>query len=486
MRIDDDIFRPALDENLLLAGPQTATGRVVTWMFIIGSVSHLLLGDAWQGEWLMANLIYVAGLVLLAWRGAVAGWMLCAIGLLAPLLFMRDILTQSMIMLFWSLVACVGLGYDAYQRGEQDPSKRPDDGGLGEWVMLDAFRGITIATYLLAAFHKFNHDFLNPTFSCANYGLVELVDYWGFSEAIIPGWLAAAAPALVLAAEVSIPMLHLVGRRHLAWLVAVLFHIPLTLTMAPAFAYVMFAGHAAFLTSGDLRRIRDAARSKYILAAALGAVFTAASIWLHGEARDWTFVVREWWIWTLAVGLLAVFPLWSRQIWRPGDEQPASPSGRARMWAGVAIALFVLNGLTPYLGIQYQHAGAMVSNLRIDKGCWNHVVVPEQVRLTDDYIRVDEVYFGAPGRNDEYEDIVVRQLWSPPQIRQMRRNWCHPDARPFYLRGEFRGRDFLIEDLCDGKPLPFEDAGMFGVEVFGDYLRFQKNLERECPQACIH
>jgi hypothetical protein len=128
----------------------------------------------------------------------------------------------------------------------------------------------------------------------------------------------------------------------------------------------------------------------------------------------------------------------------------------------------------------------MVSNLRIDKGCWNHVVVPEQVRLTDDYIRVDEVYFGAPGRNDEYEDIVVRQLWSPPQIRQMRRNWCHPDARPFYLRGEFRGRDFLIEDLCDGKPLPFEDAGMFGVEVFGDYLRFQKNLERECPQACIH
>ena len=55
-----------------------------TWVFIIGSVCHLLLGDAWQGEWLMANLIYALGLAsLLAWRGAAVGWAFCAVGLLA-------------------------------------------------------------------------------------------------------------------------------------------------------------------------------------------------------------------------------------------------------------------------------------------------------------------------------------------------------------------------------------------------------------------
>jgi hypothetical protein len=146
----------------------------------------------------------------------------------------------------------------------------------------------------------------------------------------------------------------------------------------------------------------------------------------------------------------------------------------------------MLNGLTPYLGVQYRHTAAMVSNLRIDRGCWNSLVFPESMRLTDDYIRVDEVHFGTPGRIPEYETIVREQLWSPPRIRQMRRKWCREQIRPFYMRGRFRDREWVIEDLCASEELPFEDAGVFGVEIFGDYLRFQKNLERECPQACIH
>jgi hypothetical protein len=482
MKTDDDIFRPALDETPWLAGPQTATGRVATWFFVIGSISHLLLGDAWQDEWLMANLIYCVGLAFLAWRGAAVGWALCVVGLLAPLLFLRDILTQSMILVFWSTTAALGLGYDGFRRSDAD---EPVD-HTGEWTMLSVFRGVTVATYILAGFHKLNHDFLNPTYSCANYGMVELLEYWNVSADVPPGWLTAAAPALVLIAELGIPALHLVGRRHLAWPLAVFFHIPLTLTMAPAFAFVMFAGHAAFATREDIEQMRQMARWKFGAAALLAVACVAVSKTLHGDIPEWTLLLRHWWLWALGFGLLFAFPPWRWDVWSPQSEQPDSRTRGARYLAGICVALFVLNGLTPYIGIQYQHAGAMVSNLRIDEGCWNHTLIPESVRLTDDYIRVDEVYFREPGQNREYEQIVERQLWSPPQLRQMRRNWCHPGARPFYLKGTFRGREFVIEDLCSHEPLPFDDAGMFGVEVFGDYLRFQKNLQRECPQACIH
>ena len=112
------------------------------------------------------------------------------------------------------------------------------------------------------------------------------------------------------------------------------------------------------------------------------------------------------------------------------------------------VALYVLHGLTPYLGVQYQHAGAMLSNLRIDEGCWNSAVVPESVRITDDYVRIDDVYFRKPGLNAEYEEIVRTQLWSPPQILQMRRNWCRDESRPLFLSGTFRGETWTIYDLC--------------------------------------
>ena len=87
---------------------------------------------------------------------------------------------------------------------------------------------------------------------------------------------------------------------------------------------------------------------------------------------------------------------------------------------------------------------------------------------------------------EEYEQIVLEQLWSPPQILQMRRNWCRDETRPFHISGTFRDRRFTVEDVCIEQPLPFPDDGMFDRSVFPDFLRYQKNLMKECPQRCIH
>ena len=129
----------------------------------------------------------------------------------------------------------------------------------------------------------------------------------------------------------------------------------------------------------------------------------------------------------------------------------------------------------------------MLSNLRIDSGCWNSLIAGESVRLSDEHVRIDHVYFREPGRLTEYEDIVTGGLWSPPQIRQMQRNWCKTRLRPFYVAGTFRGKPFVVEDVCEvSEPLPFEEMTLWGKPIFGDYLRFQKNLKRQCPQACLH
>ncbi|QDG53254.1 hypothetical protein FIV42_21650 [Persicimonas caeni] len=495
-QIDIAALRRDRPLEVALWGPQSLVGRIVTWVFVFASACHLWLADAWQLEWLFANVVYLVGLALLCWRKAAVGWLLSAVGLAIPLFFHRDQLTQSLILLLFASTAGFSLIFDALRQtapattdsgtsGRQDPADMRL--ALGEWTFLSVFRGVTVVTYLLAVLHKINREFLDPQYSCAVYGLDELFTYWNLPLDVLPMPMMQLAPWLVLLAEGGIALFYLLGRRHVAWTLMAAFHIPLTLTMAPAFVFVMLVGHAAFLRLEDVSRLRAVLARHWPILGMTAALLTTASLLAHNNLPEWTMIPREWLLWGLLLTLSVAFPLWKKETWRPDRAPHPKPPRRTRLWPVVAVVgFFALNGLTPYLGVQYQHAGAMVSNLRIDRGCWNSLVFPESVRLTEDYIRVEETYFAEPGHIVEYEQIVLEQLWSPPQFRQMRRNWCRDEVRPFYLRGTFRGREFVIEDLCAGEPLPFADAGVFGVEIFGDYLRFQKNLERECPQTCIH
>ena len=439
--------------------------RLVVWCFVVGSVCHLWLADAWQWEWLPANLLYVVGIAILAWRGALAGWLLSGLGLALPLLFHRDVLTQSMFLLFVSLAGVWATG-----RGERD-------------AFLKTVRWLTILVYGLAVFHKLNADFLNPQYSCALYGLDEVAGYWHLPTISASSPLAEGVPWLILGSEAAIAVLHVAGYRRICWSFAVGFHIFLTFTMAPAFVFVMLVGHAAFARPADLRQLGDLLARRWPALSTIALLATTASIAAHRELPDWSMIPREFALWGLLAALIWAFPPWRAAGW-VRDGGPPADGGR---WLPrIAAALFLLNGLTPYLGLQYQHTAAMVSNLRIDRGCWNHLLVPESTRLQDPYIRIEEAYFGEPGAIPDYEEVVERQLWSPPQIRQMRRNWCRPEVRPFHLTGTYRGESFAIEDLCADEPLPFGEWRVFGEAVFGDFLRFQKNLRRRCPQTCIH
>ena len=439
------LFDPVGDVRLL----------VFRWAFVLGSAAHLWLADPWRTlDWLPANLIYLIGLGLVAWRGAAAGYALCAAGALIPVLFLHDQLTQSVLLGLMAAGAAWCL------------ARRRPDGALA------AAQWLTIGTYLLAFFHKLNADFLDAGTSCAVYGAGKTATYWGMDLDL--SGLGVGLILAVLAVEAGIALLHIAGLRWLAWTLAVAFHIPLTLTMAPAFAFVMFAGHAAFVTRDDLDFL--AGRSRLLVGmAAPGAVITAVSLWLHGALPEWTMVPKEWLLWwaLMALGVC----LWLRRGLLGADlRRPRLPPWEA--WA--VVGAFVLCGLSPYLGLQFQHAAAMLSNLRVDEGCWNHVVVPEGVRLTDDYVRIDDASLLREGAIPDYEALLEDHLWGPGLLQYTVDNWCKPSVRPIRIQGRFRGRPFLIEDACDGLGDEIGDARIAGL------LRFQKFLVKKCPQACIH
>jgi len=469
--------------RLLNSGLDDRRYQFVVWAFVVGSICHLLLPRVWQWEWLAADLVYLAGLGVLVWRGAFVGWVLAAVGLAIPLLFHRDPLTQSVILLVVSGAGVCATGWAAVRCTR---TKAESGGGRAAAdAFLRSVRGLTIVVYALAAFHKLNADFLDPTYSCAVYGLRAVAEHWNLAPLEPPGCYAVAVPILVLGAEAVVALLHAAGVRRIAWTVALAFHIVLTFTLAPAFVFVMLVGHAAFATGEDLELLGAVLRRRWPALTGVVAAATSASLWMHGGWPPVTLLLREVAVWGLIALVVGAFPPWTAEAWSRRDGS-RSGNGVARWLPAAVVVSFAVNGVTPYLGLQYQHTAAMVSNLRIDRGCWNSIVVPEAVRIRDPYIRVEEVYFGEPGRDPEYERVVREHLWSPPQIRQMRRNWCGPGERPLYLRGSHRGESFEIEDLCAGRPLPFGEWRVFGVALFGDLLRFQKNLKRDCPQQCIH
>lgn len=474
----------------VLQGSQHLTYRIVVGFFIVGSLAHLWLADAAQESWLVSNVIFIVGLLFLAWRGGALGWLLCAVAKAISLMFLRDHLTQSMVLLFIASAGAFFMSWEGCQNKQKVRQSPPDNHRTTPDIraFLDVCRAITVLVYALAGLHKLNRDFLSPTLSCATYGFTKLTDYWNLpADILAESWLPLLA-FLVIATEFSIAILYLCGLRRPAWWQAVAFHIPLTLTMAPAYAFVMLAGHAAFLRTEDFRDLRAVFRQFLGWIASTALALTAVSLYLHDAWPEWSMVPKEALLWALLItctlliarhGLARtphVFATFSRHFLtdRPGKI------------ALIFSVLFAVNGLLPYVGLRFSHTGAMVSNLRIDRGCWNSLVFPESLRITDDYIRIDNAHLAEPGFLPEYETILLEKLWSPPQLLQIRRNWCKPALQPIYLEGTFRGRAFVIEDLCDAQPLPFANDGILGVEMFKNSLRFQKNLLKQCPTTCIH
>ena len=407
--------------------------------FAVASLVHLTLPDVRQEGWLLPALLEGAGALWLLWRPAPGAFALCLLGTAWPLLLLRDVLTQSTY-----LAACAALGL----AGALRPARE----------VRAAVVWLTGGLYLLAAFHKLNREFLDPTWSCANHAWTQVMTRWPVPD------LGAATPWLALVLEVAVGVAVL-RRSPWRWPLGLAFHLPLTVTLAPAFGPVMLAGFVAATTRREAARWRRVwrARKRWLAAAALA----AGALDLAFAGLDPVALPKV----MVAGALLA----WSLLAW--GRIRLPSPSPA---WVRLVAAAWLVHGLTPYFGLQYQHTAAMLSNLRIDDGCHNHLLMPPALVKVDPYLRIDEARVGD---RPERERVVRETLWNVAALHTMRRNWCIPENRPIRLAGTSWGRAFVVADLCAADwldALPHLAGRPAGLQLF------QKNLLRVCPAACVH
>lgn len=422
--------------------------RLAWWarVFALASLVHLTLPDVREPGWFWPATLEALGALWLLRRPAVGAFVLCAIGTAWPLLLLRDVLTQSMYLTWVALIGAAGAARWLTHR-----------------TTLDAVRLLTAGTYALAALHKLNTTFFDPALGCANHAWAQVINrYPPLAALSIPD---AALPFVAIGLEISLA-LALTRRSRWIWPLGVVFHLPLTVTLAPAFAAVMLAGYAAAVPARDVVRLRRIARRHAQRIVIAGLLAGAAEATLAGGIDDLAA-----WLKVIAAGALLAWTL-------PLIATPHHPHPPAPRLARALLAAWILHGLTPYLGVQYQHTAAMLSNLRIDAGCHNSLIFPEWLRGTDPYLRVAHASIGA-GARPEREATVEATLWNVAALHTMRRNWCVPELRPIRFEGTWRGEPFTIPDLC----APAALAAFPGPPGF---QRFQKNLPRACPSACIH
>ena len=445
--------------------------RVYCRAFALAVAIRLTLPDALRDEWLVPALITWAGAVVLAVNGAVLGFALCAVGLVAPLVFLSDQLTQSVYMLG---CCCGAMACFAGSR-----AGREERMAVGFPFIV---RVLTVGTYALAALHKLNRDFFVPAVSCANGGMRLLAADWDWP------WLATLAtspalPHLFVAVEACLAVLFVV-RPAAGLVLGLVMHIPLTIIFAPAFAFTMISGWVMLLGDADLRHLGETWRRRWKIIVPLGGIAAAASLSRYPRERwvsdpDWC--VKEAVLW---IGLAWAVTAWASKpaaptfgFWSGWRDRPR---GAPRVIGWFAAGVWGLNGLTPYTGLQFQHTAAMLSNLRIDQGCWNSVVFPETVRLVDPYVRIDSASLGPPPGKPRQEAEIVEILWNTESLHRARERWCRVFPRPISLGGTHQGASFEIRDFCA------EDGWVFGSSLAPRFRRFQVNLLRECPQACVH
>ena len=252
---------------------------------------------------------------------------------------------------------------------------------LGRWVLL--------AMYFYGTLHKINTDFLNPASSCAvafwhRYDFPNFID----SSPMVHGLTIYGT--LVLEAGV-IAMLLSRRFRWLGILLGISFHA--FLAFQPdgwfrAFSILSIALHSLFLPADALTRFANGKIGRVMLSflAPPGRRVLYGIIALAAWTVAWNFVPRPI-EWSIIVGLVIAFEIaYCRQ---PSKQvAPIGPWLRSPSIAiNLLVLVFILNGLTPYVGFKTGQTLSMFSNITTEDGHWNHLFMPN-IPLFDHQSRI--------------------------------------------------------------------------------------------------
>lgn len=355
----------------------------LTWAFALitslnGNVLALQTDVLQLCSKLLVILAILIGIVLLRSPGSLILLRASAIIFLVIALIQLPALPNHRIVL--ALVALTILSQGLVRRSSRIPGAGVFTNSSSERITT-TLQCITIIVYLFAALAKLNEAYINPVTSCAATFLKQALVLHGFSldVAIAPNLLHGAIWWSILS-EVLICLLLLVPRtRMLGVAFGVAFHMALAADYVKYFANfsaAMFILLISWLPEHAAERIWVRGVSFWRVITPFAAVAMSLTLLCVGiniiEPSTW-IILRYLFFMIFASGLLInLVPLAIGDLIRAGA--PPIWSWKTPIWTIIALA--IINGLCPYLGLKSRNSFAMYSNLRLDAVGANHLLAP--------------------------------------------------------------------------------------------------------------
>ena len=271
----------------------------------------------------------------------------------------------------------------------------PDAGILFEQIA-PFFAVQLLLVYAVAAVAKLNTGFFDPDISCAASMSGRLP--WSHLSILAGSWRVVASIWGTVIIEVALPILLAVRRSRMVGLVlGGVFHAVLGLAGNVPFSALALAFFVAFLPSDTPSRlfhltatrpglVRWASRAER-MSRSVAAFPVAVGCWLIGAAIFPDEPGTGPTLLSDGMGLLMVAAFAGGILVVLALARGGSQSGSARSLRihhpvfAAGILLMVLNSVSPYVGLKTESSLTMFSNLHTEGGQWNHLLIPEAVRV---------------------------------------------------------------------------------------------------------
>ena len=244
--------------------------------------------------------------------------------------------------------------------------------------------------YAAAAVAKTNTDFFDPNLSCAAPMSRQVA--W-FDPGLLDGsWRIVPAIWGTVLVEAALPVLLAIPRtRALGLVVGLAFHAVLALAGNVPFSALAVALYVAFLPSDTPTRLRAWAVEhtgvlrgerhwvgQLLLFGLAVACWLAAAVFFSGRPVAGGALLPN------AMRLVVLIVVAVELVVVVAGRGRAPVAGSRHLGHPIfalGLVLLVINALSPYLGLKTETTFTMFSNLRTEDGRWNHLFLPEGVRV---------------------------------------------------------------------------------------------------------
>lgn len=390
--------------------PDGTTERAdATWLFglfVLLFALSLILHQLWWDGFEVRSwhfLVVVAALWAALRPTSVPRFLaLVAVEVWAVALDMPDVGSHTLLVLIVGVCVLVDVGWTTAR------SRRLPDGGT-LFQRVAPFIGVQLLlVYAVAALAKMNTGFFDAGISCAATMSRQVA--WFHPPLLDGSWRIGAAIWGTVLVEAALPVLLAVPRtRSLGLVVGVAFHAVLALAGNVPFSALALALYVVFLPTDTPERLRALTARRPALGRWAGQArrwggspavfFLAVACWLAGSVVFTVEPATRPGVISHGTRLVLLAVIGAGIVLCLGVGRGTSQGQRARpMRLGhpvfaVGVVLVVANSLSPYLGLKTESSFTMFSNLYTEHGSWNHLLIPEAVRVfhyQDQLIRVTD------------------------------------------------------------------------------------------------